>query len=183
MTRNYVLTLTGPDRIGIVEEVTRLVLDRGGNVETSRMARLGGEFAVLMLVAIPEAKGEGLGGDFQDLASKGYKVSISLADEGGEASHAGWAPYRIAVDGADHEGIIHEVARHLARRGISIEEMDSESAPAPTSAAPLFSMSALILVPPAADESWVEGLKEIGWKMNLEVVVAPVEDGSPDDEA
>ena len=53
MKRNFVLTLTGPDRIGIVDRVTGLLLDRGGNVETSRMARLGGEFAVLMLVSLP----------------------------------------------------------------------------------------------------------------------------------
>jgi len=53
MKRNLVLTLTGPDRIGIVEKVTGLLLERGGNVETSRMARLGGEFAVLMLVSLP----------------------------------------------------------------------------------------------------------------------------------
>ena len=51
MQRNLVLTLTGPDRIGIVEGVTKLLVDRDGNVEMSRMARLGGEFAILMLVS------------------------------------------------------------------------------------------------------------------------------------
>ena len=60
MKRNLVLTLTGPDRIGIVDRVTGLLLDRGGNVETSRMARLGGEFAVLMLVSLPSEHCAGL---------------------------------------------------------------------------------------------------------------------------
>ena len=54
MRKNIVFTLTGTDRTGLVEEITKLLLDLGGNVETSRMARLGGEFAVLMLVSIPE---------------------------------------------------------------------------------------------------------------------------------
>lgn len=176
MSQSFVLTLTGPDRIGIVEEVTRLVLGRGGNVETSRMARLGGEFAVLMLVATPEGKGEGLGADFEGLIARGYKVTVSHASTAAEASHAGWNPYRIEVDGADHEGIIHEVALHLAGHGISIEEMDSESVPAPTSGAPLFSMRALVLVPPDASQVWIDGLKEVGWRMNLEVEVTPVAD-------
>ncbi|AMV38343.1 glycine cleavage system protein R [Planctomyces sp. SH-PL62] len=179
MPRNFVLTLTGPDRIGIVEEVTRLVLDRGGNVETSRMARLGGEFAVLMLVAVPEGKGEGLGGDFGGLADQGYKVTITAADEDDGSSHVGWSAFHLSVDGADHEGIIHEVASHLARHGISIVEMDSESAPAPTSGSPLFSMRALVLVPPEVEEDWTSGLKEIGWRMNLEIDV----EAAPDDEA
>jgi glycine cleavage system transcriptional repressor len=50
MRNHLVYTLTGSDRIGIVEEVTKMLLDHGGNVETSRMVRLGGEFAMLMLV-------------------------------------------------------------------------------------------------------------------------------------
>src|SRR3954463_6083655 len=79
MQRNFILTLTGPDRIGIVDEVTGLLLDRGGNVETSRMARLGGEFAVLMLVSMPEERFPGLDEGWEALASQGYKVTTPLA--------------------------------------------------------------------------------------------------------
>ena len=176
MAKNFVLTLTGPDRIGIVENVTGLLLDRGGNVETSRMARLGGEFAVLMLVSMPEEGLARLEGAFEDLKAQGYKVGTTPAERTHAESHAGWLPYVIEVHGADHEGIIHEVARHLARHGISIEEMDSESAPASTSGVPVFAMSARVLVPP--DESvrnWEQGLEEIGWRMNLEIDVIAME--------
>lgn len=172
MPRNFVLTLTGPDRVGIVESVTGLLLDRGGNVETSRMARLGGEFAVLMLVSMPEDRCAGLDDDFSALKAQGYKVGTAPAERTHAEAHEGWAPYQIAVQGADHEGIIHEVARHLARHGISIEEMDSESAPAPTSGVPIFSMTARLLVPPGeAAEGWAKGLDEIGWRLNLEIDV------------
>ncbi|MDG3003216.1 glycine cleavage system protein R [Paludisphaera mucosa] len=181
MSENFVLTVTGPDRIGIVEEVTRLVLVRGGNVETSRMARLGGQFAVLMLVSTPEGKGDGIDADFEGLAGRGYKVAVGHADSDAE-SHVGWAPFHIQVDGADHEGIIHEIASLLARHGISIEEMDSESAPAPTSAAPLFAMRALVLVPPDADDAWTAGIEEIGYRMNLEIDVEPVADDEPSED-
>jgi glycine cleavage system transcriptional repressor len=170
--KNFVLTLTGPDRIGIVENVTGLMLDRGGNVETSRMARLGGEFAVLMLVSMPEERFADLETAFAELTAQGYKVGTSPAERTHAESHAGWLPYRIEVHGADHEGIIHEIAHHLAQRGISIEEVESESTPAPTSGVPLFAMSARVLVPP--DESvrgWELGLEEIGWRLNLEIDV------------
>src|SRR4051812_26945562 len=100
MQRNFVLTLTGPDRVGIVEEVTGLVLERGGNVETSRMARLGGEFAILMLVSMPEGRSddpeEGLAG----LVSRGYKVTTTRAERTYSEAHAGWLPFRIEVRGA-----------------------------------------------------------------------------------
>ena len=70
MQKNFVLTLTGPDRIGIVDEVTGLLLERGGNVETSRMARLGGEFAVLMLVSMPADRYSGLDDDLGRLTAR-----------------------------------------------------------------------------------------------------------------
>ncbi len=173
MQRNFVLTLTGPDRIGIVENVTRLLLDRGGNVENSRMARLGGEFAVLMLVSMPSERFSDLDKGLEVLSSQGYKVTTTYADETYAGAHVGWLPYRIEVHGADHEGIIHEVARYLSERGISIEAMDSESTPAPTSGVPLFAMTAEVVVPPdVSDRGWEAGLDEIGGRLNLDITVS-----------
>jgi glycine cleavage system transcriptional repressor len=74
---NIVFTLTGPDRIGIVDDVTRMVLEAGGNVETSRMTRLGGEFAILMLISIPSDELTGLDKNIATFAGQGYKVTTS----------------------------------------------------------------------------------------------------------
>ena len=170
MQRNFVLTLTGPDRIGIVEEMTRLLLDRGGNVETSRMARLGGEFAILMLVSLPEGRSADLDKGLEGLTARGYKVTTTPTFA---EAHRGWLPYQIEVNGADHEGIIHEVARYLSQRGISIESMESECTPAPTSGVPLFAMTAQVVVPPGlSGQGWEDGLEEIGRRMNLEITAS-----------
>lgn len=177
MQTNFVLTLTGPDRIGIVDEVTGLLLDRGGNVETSRMARLGGEFAVLMLVSMPTERFSGLDASLKGLTAQGYKVTTTPAEFTYAEAHVGWLPYRIDVQGADHEGIIHEVAHYLSGRGISIETVDSESTPAPTSGAPLFAMTARIVVPPGlAGAGWEAGLEEIGGRMNLDITLTALRD-------
>ncbi len=45
-----VVTASGPDGPGIVARLSKRVLDTGGNIELSRMARLAGEFTILMLV-------------------------------------------------------------------------------------------------------------------------------------
>ena len=52
-----------------LEQVTGLLLDRGGNVETSRMARLGGEFAILMLVSLPSESLSDLERDLEALTA------------------------------------------------------------------------------------------------------------------
>ena len=179
MQRNFILTLTGPDRIGIVDEVTGLLLDRGGNVETSRMARLGGEFAILMLVSMSGARFAGLDEGLEGLTARGYKVTTTPAERTYAQAHPGWLPYRIEVHGADHEGIVHEVARFLSRLGINIESVDSETAPAPTSGVPLFAMTARVVVPPGlAGGAWEAGLAEIGSRMNVEIRASAIEDPS-----
>jgi glycine cleavage system transcriptional repressor len=177
MHTNFVLTLTGPDRIGIVDRLTGMLRDRGGNVETSRMARLGGEFAVLMLVSMPEDRYSGLDADLEGLAAEGYKVTTTATERTYAETHPGWLSYRIEVHGADHEGIIHEVAHYLSGRGISIEAVDSETTPAPVSGSPLFAMTAQVVVPPGlAGQGWETGLEEVGNRMNLEIRVSASQD-------
>lgn len=175
MSAQIVLTITGPDRVGIVEEVTQVLLELGGNVDTSRMMRLGGEFAMMMLVSLPAEEEPQLGASLGHLVAAGYKVTASPTERPRDA-HARWRPYRVEVHGADHEGIIHEIARGLARRGISIESAETETRQAPVSAVPLFSMTALVVVPPGLDEAaWRAELADAAHEANVDVTVASAE--------
>lgn len=173
MRTNIVFTLTGPDRAGIVKEITKLFLDVGGNVETSRMARLGGEFAVLMLISIPQEKIADIDRSMQGLTKQGYRVSASPTGQTYAESHIGWQPYQIEVYGADHEGIIHEIAHTLSEFGINIESMDTVTTRAPVSGAPLFSMTALVVVPPdLPGKKWRAALEEVGNQVNVDIQVS-----------
>ncbi|MCS6847045.1 MAG: ACT domain-containing protein [Anaerolineae bacterium] len=174
MHTNIILTLTGPDRVGLVEDVTARILDCGGNVETSRMARLGGAFAVLLMASLPEAQLANLEAAFQPLVAQGYKLTLSQTTQARAERPRGWQPYRIEVHGADHEGIIHHLAHSLAEHGITIESMDTSTVRAGMSGAPLFSMTALVLTPPAlARDDWEPALHQAGREMNVDVVVTP----------
>src|SRR5215472_3847551 len=46
-----VLSALGPDRPGLVAEVTEYLTERGANIEDSRMAVFGAEFGILVLVS------------------------------------------------------------------------------------------------------------------------------------
>ena len=174
MSKNIVLTLTGRDKIGIVDSVTSVIANRGGNVESSRMTRLGGEFAMLMLVTIADAQFAALEQDFQGLRGEGYQITL-LQTQDDSKKYAGWLPYEIEVTGADHEGIIHDISHHLATQGINIESMDTSSAPAPMSGTPLFMMKGVVLVPPKLNfHVWSDALEEIGDKLNVNVKVEMV---------
>jgi len=172
MDKEIVLTLTGHDRVGIVEEVTNILVKYSGNVETSRMARLGGEFAMLALVAVSEKDLSTLEADLQKLRSEGFQVTLLQTEDDHAQKYAGWLPYEIEVLGADHEGIIYEITHHLAGQGINIEDMETTTAPAPMSGTPLFEMQATVLVPPnLLFHEWSDALEEIGDKLNISVKV------------
>jgi len=174
MSKNIVLTLTGKDKIGLVGHVTSLVVKRNGNVASSRMARLGGEFAMLMLVTILDGDFTNLDADFQSLRGEGYQVTL-VETEDDSKKYAGWLPYEIEVSGADHEGIIHEISHHLASQGINIESLDTSSMPAPMSGTPLFMMKGVVLVPPKMKfHVWNDAFEEIGDRLNVNVSVEVV---------
>ena len=65
-----VITSIGTDRPGIVEELSGWILDNGGNIEESRMERLGSEFAALMLVSGPAGLSERLRAGCGDFAGR-----------------------------------------------------------------------------------------------------------------
>ena len=173
MPKNIVLTLTGKDKIGLVDHVTSLVVKRGGNVEASRMAHLGGEFAMLMLISLSDGELGGLDQDLQQLRGEGYQVAALQTDEA--KKYEGWLPFEIEVNGADHEGIIHDISHYFATRGINIESMDTSSTPAPMSGTPLFMMKGVVLVPPKLNfNDWSDALEEVGDKLNVSVKVEVV---------
>jgi glycine cleavage system transcriptional repressor len=172
MRSNRVVTLTGTDRVGIVEEVTRALADLGANVETSRMTRLGGEFAMLMLVSVEPEQDAALDAAIAALADRGFRVTSVPTGKSYAETHPGWLAYRIDVDGADHEGIVHEIAAGLSKQGISIESMETSVVPAPVSGSPLFRMSAVVVVPPGLNEtSWIASLDEAARLSNVDVRV------------
>lgn len=173
MQKHLVITLTGPDRVGIVEYITKIILDYDGNVEAGRMSRLGGEFAVLMMVAVPEQNLEGLREGIRGLREEGFNITTRQTERGHSAKYVGWMPYHVKVNGADHEGIIHHITRYLAKNGINIETMDTGMFLAPMSGIPLFTMAAIVVAPPELTPDWRDELEALGDDLNVDIEVGP----------
>ena len=170
MNTTLVFSMIGPDRLGIVDELTQLLLQVDGNVETSRMARLGGEFAMLLQVSLPEGNVPRLEQLTEPLNDQGYAITWKATGSSSPATAGGCNYYRLSVAGADHEGIIHSIAHYLSGHGINIEVMDTNTSRAPESGALLFSMQAGLCVPPRlGSDRWQQELQKIGHQENVEI--------------
>lgn len=173
MRRQLVLTASGRDRVGIVEEMTALILRFEGNIESSRMVRLGGDFAMLMFVSAPEERIDGLRAAVAEVHYSKYDVQTRLS-EVDEPEEAAATPCAINVRGADHMGILHQIARYLGQQGINVETMTTEIVAAPMSGTPLFTMAAVVRVPPQlAIEDLREAMAFIGEEVGVDTEVFP----------
>lgn len=174
MLKHLVVTVFGQDRPGIVNYMSKLVLEYQGNVESSRMARLGGEFAILMMVSVQEDKFDALCDGIRQLQDKDFQVTMRETERGTSAKYNGWLPYQLEVTGADHEGIIHDLTRYLTEHKINIETMDTDVIKAPMSGTPLFKMAGLIIVPPDLSYSELkDALAHIGDKLGVDTDLSP----------
>lgn len=180
MRKQLVLTASGHDRPGILEEFTKLILHFDGNVEASRMARLGGDFAMLMFISAPEDRIEPLREALSELHYAKFDVQTRLGEPilGEDAIGT---PCAITVLGADHLGIIHQIARYLKEQGVNIETMNTEVMAAPMSGTPLFTMSAVVRVPPRlTHDDLREALEFIGEEVGVDTQVFAQRDGWED---
>ncbi len=174
MRTDLVVTITCPDRPGIVQRLTEVAVAMSGNWEESRMARLGGAFAGIVRISVSQEKAEALAKALRALADDQTTVAVKIVRPESSDPMEGFVLYELRLAGADHEGIVHEVSRYLAGRGINVETMETEVVPAPVSGSPHFKMEAQIRVAPNISASDLEaGLDRIAQELGVDIEVRP----------
>lgn len=178
----------GKDRPGIVSDITKLVVDQGGNVSSSTASRLGSHFGLMMLVAVPKSASD----DFQsavtavpDLSTTCYLTDNPDAVEvSPEVGYAG----EFVLQGADNPGIVHQVTQILAKHNLNIDEMKTlEDKSAPYGGLSLFHMSGIATSPAPLAKSFdskivAQELEELGDRLNCDITLEDVMDGEDSDE-
>ncbi|MEO1766176.1 glycine cleavage system protein R [Thiobacter aerophilum] len=141
-----VITAAGDDKVGLVEAFSAKITETGCNIEDSRMTVLGGQFAILMLVSGPwnalsklESQLDGLGRQL------GLTITHKRTRE--RERRQPTLPYHVEVVALDHPGIVHKLARFFAGHGINIEELSTDTYPAPHTGTRMFSVHMEVGVP------------------------------------
>ena len=167
-----VLTIIGPDKRGIVADVTETVYDHRASIEESRMTRLGGEFAIIMLISLTSEKKESCSKALKKFEEQGLTVSIQETDLSRPEKFQGFVPYEVSVWGADHAGIVHAVAEYLTDEKIQVEDVETHVTKAPITGTPLFSMTANVQAPPELTLLELrEKLEDVGDELGVDIDV------------
>ncbi len=146
---SLVITLTGPDRPGLVNALSNTAAEHGANWADSVMANFAGEFAGIVHLEVPPENCAALVSALRALDAPDLRILVSVARNAGRAA----ATRRLKLDlvGNDRPGIIHAISSQLALHGVGIDTMQTHIASGPWSGEQMFNMTADLTVPAGLD--------------------------------
>ena len=128
-----VITVIGTDRAGLVSALAGVVADHEGNWTRSQLAELAGAFGGIVVVEVPDARVAAF--TAAALAIDGLEVVVQ---GGQEAATPTARQVTLEVLGNDRPGIVKEISRVVARHGLSILELTTDTREAPMTGGRLF---------------------------------------------
>lgn len=135
--RRLAVTALGADRPGIVAALTEALADLQANLADTAMTRLGGAFAMILLVEVPP--GTSTDAVRQVLATPAQRLglvttvteaALPTSDDAGDRQR--WV---LSLRGADRPGIVHRVTAALAALGANVVDLSSRLVGPPDEAA------------------------------------------------
>ncbi|MCC5805708.1 MAG: ACT domain-containing protein [Opitutales bacterium] len=170
MKKELVMTVLAEDRPGLVARLADCVRTHGGNWIESRMSQLGGRFAGIVRVEVPEESEDQLAAALRALV--GLNLTVETAD----------APYpvekdakqaRLEILAQDRPGIIAEIFGALSAHRANVTDLTTERFAAPMSAELLFKATARLRLPPALDAGTLHAsLESIAHDLTAELHLA-----------
>jgi glycine cleavage system transcriptional repressor len=139
-----------------VEGFTRRISESGCNIEESRMAALGGRFALLMRDQRQLGRARQAG---SPPSGNGEEFGLSLTQQRTRLTRPEkpLIPYTVEVAALDQPGIVNSLANFFARLHINIEALDTETYPAPHTGAPMFAVHMTLGIPADAHIATLRG--------------------------
>lgn len=168
-----VLSALGEDRAGIIDELSRSILEAGCSILDSRMAVLGGTFALVQMIDGNWNNIAKLETQLPGLADR-LGLTIHTTRSGEREAPGGMLPYAVDVIAMDQPGIVHNLARFFSQRKINIKEMVTSSYAAAHTGTPMFQVHLAVEIPALTQISALrEDFMDLCDQLNLDAVIEP----------
>jgi glycine cleavage system transcriptional repressor len=173
----FIVSAVGRDRPGLVADLAQLIYDCDANLEDSRMAILGTDFAVILLGSAPEGEVAHRVAVGAKRLERDHGMTILVRSLEGEPRPSVPAPharlYRVEAAGEDRAGIVASLCRVLADRGVNVAELSTRSRPGP-GGSPHYEMTLLAEVPEGVDTRELrQALADEGDRLVIDVSLMP----------
>ena len=167
--QHLVITAVGPDRVGLVEQISQFLLKEGCNIEDSKMAVFCGEFTIILLVSGATEGLERVAQSLKELTSQTGLVCFSKKPAP-RAPVTSALPCRLLASCLDHPGVVHQLSSVLSRLGVNIESLETKTEESAMSGTPIFGLDARLSVPAQVNLHVLrQELDEIGKRENIDI--------------
>jgi glycine cleavage system regulatory protein len=150
MQTTIIVSVIGPDRPGLIEQLSSVIVAASGNWEGSRMIRLAGQFSGMVQVVIAEEALPAFHEALAVLEQSGLQTRVHRAGENETTAESGSA-LALEVVGQDRQGIVSAISGTLARLGVNVIELATDCSQAPWSGERLFKTEARLVLPEGLD--------------------------------
>ena len=117
MMTSLVLTFIGRDKPGLVNAISHKVAASGGTWLESRLARLAGEFAGILLIGVPETNVATFSAALRDLETSGLRVTVAPSSMTAETARE--RIVELSLLGQERPGIVRDVTHALTRHQLA----------------------------------------------------------------
>lgn len=170
MTTSLVLTFIGPDKPGLVEQLSQSVAEHQGNWLESGLSRLAGKFAGILTVSVPSDQQESLKAALMKLEQEGFQISVESVDKIPE--YEAHQVLSLELIGHDKPGIVRDISQALAQRHIVMEHLNTELVSGSMSAEELFKAQVELIAPVDADlDDLQDALEEIASDLMVDLTL------------
>ena len=174
---NYaLLSAIGKDKPGIVAAVSNVLYQTGCNIEDSTMARLGGDFVIMLMLQLPEGTtAQQLAEQMGDVRRK-TQLTLDVSDlRPEEVERQPESPkHLILVYGSDAPGIVAKVTSILADRNININNLRTNVVHRDT---PLYVMTIEVEIPPFVNQGELQKqFQTVASEIGVQVELKPKPD-------
>jgi methionyl-tRNA formyltransferase len=167
---SLVVTAIGADRPGLVSMLSERAQGFGANWAGSRMTNLAGQFAGIVHFDVAAANAEPLAQALRGLESSGLRIVIAQSET--PVPPPGRRIVKLELTGVDRPGIIRDLSRNLAERGVSIDDLHTEIVDDGASAEHLFKVRAVLVVPDTLSNDTLRGvLEKLASEMMLDMAL------------
>jgi glycine cleavage system transcriptional repressor len=177
MEQLMIVSAVGGEPTVIVQELTRVILDCGGNIKESRMSSFGSEAALMLLVAGNWHTISRLERDLNRLATH-HGLSLQLKRTEPRHFAKDLLPYAVDVVGLDQPGVVHSLAGFFNARKVEIGEISTRSYAAAHTGASMFSVQMFVNIPASVHIATLrEEFMDFCDQLNVDAIMEPVKHG------
>ena len=163
-----VLTLICDDRTGIINRLSHLVEEHGGNWTESSMASLAGKFAGILLASVPAENCDSLISSLEALGGEGMSIHAHRSNAPLENDKV--REFALDLLGQDRPGIVRDITAILHRHGVNVLELETHCESASMSGEMLFKASARLLAPPGVTRAALrEDLEKLANELMVDI--------------